>query len=744
MRLEPVSAPRHVHRRRSIISDRYRAATAATIEALIELNRSKRPNILVSGLAITVESAQVGYLMSEICPGEVDYVTYYSNSLEEAFSGALRLARHTSKLGTTEDAHSWVLVYDPTSRLQRYFDPLAETGDIGLVRHVRFARSAEEVADAFGSRRWSAFAILDPDESAAVLLEEAHLRNMLCVIAESRSLPERGTLAQRVAGGDIYVFGENLVDFQVPFGCLSMSPAAYAVWNNPLDAMAQTSTFAASATALSLVLNTLRTCGYVTSEHESVLGDIESSRRLRNDYFHRHSNPSAADLMEAFGLDFDFDAAEGAQITLRDGTTLLDCALGNGANLRGHNPPDFADAISRHDEAIDYNHKLAELLSVLSGFEVTVPAVSGATSVENALFLARMARPTKPRIVTFNGNFSGKTIPTLNVSRHGPQRSASIKDAFAPYYPDVIFVNPFGRGAADDLIAALSGGDVGLVWCELVQGMSCRAIPDELLQIIASLKHDMGYLIGIDEVLTGVWRSADTFLLAQSWLPDVVDIASIAKPLSDMMVPVAATLTTTEVIWSCRQTNDAAVDQLLKRYRNNLCAHVAWHALQSVNTEAAREHRRLAEGQLREGLVRLADRSPLYESVQGHGMHVRLIANSRLFPFRENSLMGELLGQAFEDLILRRCRVILGRGRFFPPLFPPPDTIAQAVSRLEYGLEGVTAFTVYVNLLRNVAGLASFAVRRWVRRLRPQSDGGQTIDGRDRCSGEFPHGHSPR
>ncbi len=296
---------------------------------------------------------------------------------------------------------------------------------------------------------------------------------------------------------------------------------------------------------------------------------------------------------------------------------------------------------------------------------------------------------------------------------------------FAPYYPDVIFIDPFSPRAPDELIAVLSGGDVGLVWCELVQGMSCRAIPAELLQIIASRKQDMGYLTGIDEVLTGVWRSADTFLLGQSWLPDVVDIASIAKPLSDMMIPVAATLTTAEVIQCCRQTNTAAVGHLLQRYRNNLCAHVAWHALQSVNTAAARDQRRLAEEQLREGLARLADRSPPVRVGAGHGMHLRLIANSRLFPFRENSLMGELLGQAFEDLILRRCRVILGRGRFFPPLFPPPGTIPQAVSRLEHGLDGVTAVTVYTNLLRNVAGLASFALRRWIRRVRSTADVGE-------------------
>jgi hypothetical protein len=70
-----------------------------------------------------------------------------------------------------------------------------------------------------------------------------------------------------------------------------------------------------------------------------------------------------------------------------------------------------------------------------------------------------------------------------------------------------------------------------------------------------------------------------------------------------------------------------------------------------------------------------------------------------------------------EDLILRRCKVILGRGRFFPPLFPPSGTMAEAVERLERGFDGVTPLTVYATLVRCLAGLTTFMVKRQLQRL---------------------------
>ncbi|MGH3725618.1 MAG: aminotransferase class III-fold pyridoxal phosphate-dependent enzyme [Mycobacterium sp.] len=716
-------------------SGRYRAATQETIDTLIDLNSSKRPNILVAGLAITAESAQTGYLINDLLPAAAEYVTYYANSLEEALSGAIRLIRHTSKVENGRDPESWILVLDRDERLRRYFDPLAE-GDRGaLTQHVRFVESASEALKALATRTWSGLVVLDPDANSAEMLSAAQRYNMIRVVAESRALAEieGGRL---LPDGDIFVFGENLTDFQSPFGSYSISQQAYRVWNNPLDAMAQTSTFAANATALTLVIANLRRHGQVSQSQERTVAEIHASRRVRNDYFRRFSNPSAADLMEAFGLDFDLTGADGGQILLRDGTTLLDCALGNGASLRGHNSSDLATELADHDEHTDYTGRLSRLLCELSGFDEMFPAVSGATSVENALCLARLARPDKPRIVTFHGNFSGKTIATLNVSRYGPQRSASIDGAFEPYYPDVVFVDPFSADAADKLTAALDHPDVGLVWCELIQGMSCIAIPPELLRIVTDAKQRSGFLVGVDEVLTGVWRSAETFLLQQTWMPDAVDIVTIAKPLSDMMFPMAATLATAGVVEAARGTNAQALADLQKRYRNNLGAHIAWHALRAVNTPESHTLRRAERAVLTDGLRRLTAHSPLYQSVEGHGAHLRLITDSRYFPFRENTLMGELLGQAMEDLILRRCHVVLGRGRFFPPLFPPEGMMAEAVARLERGFEGVTPATVYGTLMRCVGGLAVFMLKRQVKRLLPQS--GLLQCNREECDGASP------
>ena len=97
-------------------ADRYRAATRDTIGTLIELNRSKRPNILVAGLAITAESAQAGYLINELLSTGADYVTYFGNSLEEALSGVIRLIRHTSKVTGDRHSESWILVADRDER----------------------------------------------------------------------------------------------------------------------------------------------------------------------------------------------------------------------------------------------------------------------------------------------------------------------------------------------------------------------------------------------------------------------------------------------------------------------------------------------------------------------------------------------------------------------------------------------------------------------------------------------------
>lgn len=694
---------------------RYTTAGEATIATIRDLNRRKRPNILFAGLAITIECAQVGYLLDALHGPQADRVTYFGNSLEEAVSGAIRLVRQASKVDDFRSPDSWILVVDHDGRLSDYFDPLAEGGERALARHLSFVPTAAAALAALKDRQWSAVLILaDGGEDLDDLLAAAADRRIMRILCDTRPLPPAGEWQPGRTGADVYVYGENLTDYQVPFGCYVMTPDAYRVWNNPVDAMAQTSTFAASATALTLVVNTLRDKGSVTAHQERVLTAIENDRKTRNEYFRRYVNPSAADMMEAFGLDFDFDRADGMEISLRDGRSLLDCACGTGANLRGHNLPDLDEALAAHQPDADYVGELAEFLCERSGFDEVFPAVSGATSVENALVLARLALPDRPRIVTFAGNFSGKTITTLNVSRYGPQRSASIPGAFEPYYSDVVFVDPFAPTAARDLRSALDDPQVGLFWGELIQGTTCEIIPPALLSIVAEAKAARGFIVGVDEVLTGVWRSADTFLYHEGVLAGVVDIVTLAKPLSDMIIPVAATLARAGVVADAEVTNTGAVQRLRSRYRNNLGAHIAVNALRAVDNPASHEQRRTERETLLRGLQALTATSPLIRSVEGAGAHVRIDIDRRCFPFRENTVLSEMVDQSIEDLILRRCGVILGRGRFFPPIFPPAGAMADVVERLQRGFDGFTVATVYANLVRNIAAFASFGIRRQV------------------------------
>jgi acetylornithine/succinyldiaminopimelate/putrescine aminotransferase len=697
---------------------RYLPATAATIETIASLNRTHRPNMTFSGLTVTEECGQVGYLLDSMHPDRRDHVTYFVNSFEEAISGAVRLVRHTSKVKKGADAQSWILIVDHEGRIAGYFDPLAEGATQALARNLVFTDTIEQAMTALSERSWSAvFVVADCGESSDDLFAAAEQRGMMRVLCDSRDLPERSEWC--VPQADVYVYGEALAARQLPFGCFVMTQDAYAVWDNPIDAMAQISTFAASATALRLVVATLEERGYVSPAQHQVLSDVDQDKHLRNECYRRFVNPSSGKLQEGFGIDYEVGTTCGMTLQLRDGSTYIDCASGSGTNLRGHNPPQLGQTLSQHDPDVDYFASLADFLVERTPYEAVLPAVSGATSVENALLLARLASPERPKIVTLRGNFSGKTIVSLNVSRYGPQRSTSIIGAYEPYYPDVTFVDPFASDAVERLTEALGDPQVGLFWAELIQGTTCVPIPAELLTVITTQRRLHGFLVGVDEVLTGVWRSADR-LLYHTALLDHVDLTALAKPLSDMTIPIAVTLARKEVIEAASESNPDAVRHLEQRYRNNLSAQIAWQALASVDTPESQRVRREELARLRSGVQRAVERSTAFGPVQGSGAHIRLTLNRRYFPFREGSPIGELIDQMAGEVIMRRAGVLLSRGRFFAPIFPAAGEAAQVTSRLEAGLPRVTAPAIYATLLSKVARLTAYFIRQRLRKPRPQ------------------------
>lgn len=688
---------------------RYSTPTAATLSTLANLNRQGRPNLLFAGLAITPEAAQLGYLLSRLHDPGANHFLLLKNSPEEAISAAVRVARHSGN-ALARKGNSVLIVGAPQA-LKTYFNPLDEPIDTALVPGIRFEPSPHMAAELMSSGTFSAIlSVLREDAdsiSIRTLNEIARARGMLSGVYDTRPLaaaPGNTCLGAATTAADMYIYGENLVDGQVPFGCLLMTPHAYRVWDNPLDGMSQGSTFSASTGVLTIAIDTLRRRELVCHQDEAVLLRIGADRNVRNEYFGRYVNPHAVTLLESFGLDFEFRHAAGMTMELSDGRSLCDCTGGMGSNLRGHNPPDnVGDVFTSHDESVDYSAQLTEILYRLSGFSEMFSAVSGTTAVENALALARLARPSRPKIVSFTGNFSGRSLAPISVSRYGPPLPSSIPDAFAPYCPGVIFVDPFSTDAEYQLTHALSDPAVGLVWCELIQGSSCLPIPQHLLKIIEDLKPTGGYLVGVDEILTGAWRADEEFLYHARHLPSA-DLVAISKPLSDMTIPMAAALSTRQVVDDARRTDSAAVDQLQAQYRNNLGAHIAAHALTKVDTPGAHAERRKAREILTEGLEQLVKQSSLYEGVTGRGAQLRLVPSRKYFPFKAGSFVAEMTESSFENLVLQQCGVILSRGRFLFPIFPQAHDLEEAMRRMQR-LTDVGPITVYRGAVVNVVKL---------------------------------------
>jgi acetylornithine/succinyldiaminopimelate/putrescine aminotransferase len=490
-----------------------------------------------------------------------------------------------------------------------------------------------------------------------------------------------------------------------------MTRQAYSVWKNPSDSLAHTSTFGGNGICLTVVIETLRRHGHVDAEADAMTRAIDEDISVRTRAFRHHVNPYTATGMEIFGCNLDVEEASGGRLTLRDGRVIFDCAGGTGASLRGHNPPDVtSEVLAVHDSEHDYFEDLARELASLTPFPEVFPAVSGATAVDIALTLALLARPGRRRIVTFRGNYSGKSLPSMNFSKHGPTATASDQGAFDPYYPDVVYVDPFRADAVAAFEAAVAGDDVALVWFELSQGFHCLPLPDAVIEAVGAFKERHGYLVGVDEVLTGFWRTGPKFLAHEGRLE--CDLTTLAKPLSDMIMPFGVALATSSVVAAASAQNSEHVAMMRRRLRNGLGSHIALHALSMVNNPEALESRERAERLLTHGLARVAAQSPLFEGVAGTGIHVRLVPKRRWFPFHARSQVGQLLEASMVDLILSRCNVMVAQQRFFHALFAEEADVAEIITRLEAGTRKLTPLTVYRNVFARLRATARLRLSR--------------------------------
>jgi acetylornithine/N-succinyldiaminopimelate aminotransferase len=253
--------------------------------------------------------------------------------------------------------------------------------------------------------------------------------------------------------------------------------------------------------------------------------------------------PGAAVLPTYLRQDATFVSGEGAWLVDDEGRRYLDFVAGIAVVGLGHlHPAPLTAAQAQlnrlwHASNLYWTEPMAELAERLSGRFGGAQAFfcnSGAEAIEAALKYARKATG-KPGVVALEGSFHGRTFGALAATGQPAKRRA-----FEPLVPGVRFAEP---NDADSLAAAADGG-TGCILLEPVLGEGgIRPLEPAFVASARELADELGALLVLDEVQTGVGRTGTFFCFEQLGVsPDAV---TLAKGLANGL-PIGALLVADE------------------------------------------------------------------------------------------------------------------------------------------------------------------------------------------------------
>ena len=165
---------------------------------------------------------------------------------------------------------------------------------------------------------------------------------------------------------------------------------------------------------------------------------------------------------------------------------------------------------------------LAEHLSERFGGAQAFFCNSGAEAIEAALKYARKATG-KPGVVALEGSFHGRTLGALSVTGQ-PAKQAG----FEPLVPGVSFARLNDVAS----LRAAAGPDTGLVLLEPILGEGgVRPADPAFLEAASDLAAELGALLCLDEIQTGVGRTGTFFAFEQT--PVRPQLVTLAKGLAN-------------------------------------------------------------------------------------------------------------------------------------------------------------------------------------------------------------------
>lgn len=260
------------------------------------------------------------------------------------------------------------------------------------------------------------------------------------------------------------------------------------------------------------------------------------------------------ELADKFGahnykpLDVVLTRGEGVWVEDVEGKRYLDCLSAYSALNQGHVHPKILKALQNQASRLTLTSRafrndqlplLYQDIAKLSGYEMSILMNTGAEAVETAIKLARKwayqikgIPQNQAEIITFNGNFHGRTISIISFSSENLYR-----EDFGPFTPGFERV-PYGDiNAIIDTIST----NTAAVLIEPIQGEAGVIVPPEgYLAEIRQICDQNNILFIADEIQTGLGRTGKLFACDHEGVKP--DILILGKALSGGFYPVSAVL----------------------------------------------------------------------------------------------------------------------------------------------------------------------------------------------------------
>jgi acetylornithine/succinyldiaminopimelate/putrescine aminotransferase len=569
---------------------------------------------------------------------EVRFQTFLANSFDEALSGAIKLARYQLNLQHRSPAG---LVIDRGGRLG-YFASALIKGDqqIDFIPKLRIVGPHSRGLDVVvqSGEQFGLVVLLDSpgrlegsdEEGLQRLIREQSPLVIVGVDRHGLAMWRRSALTSKrpLARPDITVFDESFVERAVPFAAFTARKDLYDLWNHPRQAAFHSTTYQPNTISSMHFLKCLREADaafYATVEAEldRVRRDPIRCTSLLEELY----SPYLARAIATLGFDtFQVRAAEHHLVA--DHRKIFDSVAGVACSLRGHNPPGYVAEIESLNETPDCSQAVAEKLKELTGLDYMLPAVSGATAVENALRIGLVAQFPKRFVLAFKGGFGGKTLLALTGTT-----VASYKSHLDPLYEKVIYIDPFAPSAIEDLERTLQSCPVAVVQLELIQAVGgVRALPRHLIQYLEEHRRRWGYLVFVDEVQTGMYRTGPFVLSKQ--LGITPDILTIGKAVSDMMFPFAGTVYTSAVQQRLDEVEPELTQVIRHQYDYDFGYRTILNALRWAEDRGIAEHVAESGALFKRLLMDGLAANMLVRDIRVHGLLIGIELDARRWPLR--------------------------------------------------------------------------------------------------------------